>query len=114
MPGELGRNLGRLRDTIVEDRSREVTQLMPSIDGHASHGRRRFVKTAAAAVATAQFPILGANDRINLAVVGLGGRGSGHVNYYSTLNSECRLAAICDVNQAARERGTAQVRKLND
>ena len=87
---------------------------MPAIQGHAKQGRRQFVRTAAAAVATAQFPILGANDRINLAVVGLGGRGGNHVDYYSTLSSECRLAAICDVNQAARERGTAQVRKLND
>ena len=67
---------------------------MPSTQGHSKQGRRQFVKTAAAAVATAQFPILGANDRVNLAVVGLGGRGSNHVDYYSTLNSECRLAAI--------------------
>ena len=87
---------------------------MPATSKDNKQGRRQFVKAAAAAVATAQFPILGANDRINLAVVGVGGRGTNHVDYYSTLSSECRLAAICDVNQAARERGTAQVRKLNN
>ena len=87
---------------------------MPTTSKDIKQGRRQFVKAAAAAVATARFPILGANDRINLAVVGLGGRGKNHVDYYSTLSSECRLAAICDVNQAARERGTAQVRKLNN
>ncbi len=87
---------------------------MPTTSKDIKQGRRQFVKAAAAAVATARFRILGANDRINLAVVGLGGRGRNHVDYYSTLSSECRLAAVCDVNQAARERGTAQVRKLNN
>lgn len=70
------------------------------------------MKTAAAAIATAQFPILGANDRIRIGQVGLGGRGRDHVNYYSSLDSECQVVAICDVNQAARERGAAMVRKL--
>ena len=74
--------------------------------------RRQFVKVAAAAIATTQFPILGANDRIRIGQVGLGGRGRDHVNYYSSLDSECQVVAICDVNQAARERGTAMIRKL--
>jgi predicted dehydrogenase len=73
--------------------------------------RRSFVK-AAAAIATARFPILGANDRINVGIVGLGGRGSDHIEYYSALDPECRIAAVCDVNQAARERAVALVRKL--
>ena len=66
--------------------------------------RRQFMKVAAAAVATSRFPILGANDRINLGIVGLGGRGNGHIRYYSTLDQDCRMAGLCDVNQAARER----------
>lgn len=74
--------------------------------------RRQFMKAATAAIATAQFPILGANDRINVGQVGLGGRGRDHVGFYSSLDAECRIAAVCDVNQAARERGQAQVRKL--
>ncbi len=76
--------------------------------------RRSFVKAAAAAVATARYPILGANDRIHVGVVGLGGRGRDHINYYAELNSECRIVALCDVNQAARERAEAQVVKLTD
>ena len=56
--------------------------------------------------------ILAANDRISLGVVGLGGRGTDHLNYYSTLGADCRIAAVCDVNQAARERAGALVRKL--
>ena len=44
--------------------------------------RRTFVKVAAAAIATARFPILGANDRINMGVIGLGGRGTDHMKFY--------------------------------
>jgi predicted dehydrogenase len=70
------------------------------------------MQAASAAIATAQFPILGANDRINVGQVGCGGRGTDHINFYSSLDSDCRVAAICDVNQAARERATALVKKL--
>ena len=79
-----------------------------------SSPRRQFLKYASAAIATAQFPILGANDRIALGVVGLGGRGTAHLNYFSTFDSDCRVAAICDVNQSARERGSALIRKLRN
>jgi predicted dehydrogenase len=72
------------------------------------------MKTAAAAIATAQFPILGANDRINVGQVGVGGRGTDHINFYSSLNTDCRMVAICDVNQAARERAVALVKKLQN
>jgi predicted dehydrogenase len=73
--------------------------------------RRDFVKAGAAAIATAGFPILGANDRINVGIVGVGGRGTGHVKYYSALDPDCRIAALCDVNQPARERAVALVRR---
>jgi hypothetical protein len=76
--------------------------------------RRELVSGIAAAIATAGRPILGANDRISLGVVGLGGRGTDHLNYYSTFQSDCRIAAVCDVNQSARERGAALVRKLSN
>jgi predicted dehydrogenase len=78
----------------------------------ADQSKRQFLKCAAAAIATAQFPILGANDRINIGIAGLGGRGRDHMNYYGSLDSDARIAAVCDVNQTARERGVAQVRKL--
>src|SRR5579872_4738599 len=80
---------------------------------HTQLARRDFVKVAAAALASSQFPILGANDRINVGIVGLGGRGTDHVQSYSTLGSDSRIVAICDVNQSARERAVALVRKLN-
>jgi predicted dehydrogenase len=74
--------------------------------------RRQFIKNTAAAVATARFPILGANDRINLGIVGLGGRGNDHIRNYSTLDQDSRMAGLCDVNQAARERAVATVKKM--
>src|SRR5437867_192813 len=69
--------------------------------------RRAFLATTAAfSVARA----LGANDKINVAVIGLGGRGTAHVNEYIKL-PECRVTALCDVDQAALERATANVEK---
>src|SRR5947207_7743384 len=76
--------------------------------------RRQFVQAAAAAIATARFPILGANDRIQLGQVGLGGRGTDHIKFYTSLDSDCRIAAVCDVNQAARERAVATIRKAKN
>ena len=75
--------------------------------------RRQFAQAAAAAIATSQFPILGANDRVNVGIVGLGGRGNDHIGFYSRLDTECRIAAICDVNQAAREKANARILKSN-
>jgi predicted dehydrogenase len=73
--------------------------------------RRQFARVATAAIATSQFPILGANDRVNIGIAGLGGRGNDHIGFYGKLNADCRMAAVCDVNQASRERATARILK---
>jgi predicted dehydrogenase len=73
--------------------------------------RRVFLRATAAAVAARGFPILGANGRIQIGVAGIGGRGRDHINTWSGL-PDCVVAAVCDVNQAARERAVAQVQKL--
>jgi predicted dehydrogenase len=75
-----------------------------------STARRQFVQAAAAAIATSRFPILGANDRVQVGIVGLGGRGNDHIGYYGAIET-CRIAAVCDVNQAARERAVARIEK---
>jgi predicted dehydrogenase len=72
--------------------------------------KRRTFLGAAAAVATARMPILGANDRVEIGIVGLGGRGRDHINFYNAIE-DCRIAAVCDVNQAARERAIAMIEK---
>ena len=80
-----------------------------------NRNRREFLhssaRAGAAAIATRAFPILGANDRVNVAVVGLGGRGRDHIGMYAEL-PQARLAGVCDVNQAQVERGAALVEKL--
>jgi predicted dehydrogenase len=69
--------------------------------------RRYFV---GAATAVSALRVWGANDRINLALVGLGGRGQNHLSIYSRL-PESRVVALCDVNQAARERSQSVLAK---
>ena len=61
--------------------------------------RRIFLGAATAAAATR---VWGANDRINIAIIGIGGRGTSHLNIYSRM-PEAKVAGLCDVNQAARE-----------
>jgi len=65
---------------------------------------RRFFLGAASALASTR--VWGANDRINVAIIGIGGRGTNHLNIYSRL-PEARVAGLCDVNQSARERAQA-------
>lgn len=54
---------------------------------------------------------MGANERVNLVQIGVGGRGRDHINTYSSLPSLVNISGVCDVNQAARERGQAIVIK---
>jgi predicted dehydrogenase len=70
--------------------------------------RRTFVLSAGSALTAAR--VWSANDRIPLGVIGLGGRGRDHLNEYTEL-PECEVVAVCDVNQAARERAVAVVQK---
>ena len=70
--------------------------------------RRSFYLGAAAAFSAVR--VMGANDRIHVGVVGIGGRGREHVRLYSTIEG-AQVTAICDVNQAARERVQANIEK---
>jgi len=72
-----------------------------------STSRRFFLGAATAAAATR---IWGANDKINVAIIGLGGRGTNHLNIYSKI-TDARIAGLCDVDQAARERAQATLQK---
>ena len=69
---------------------------------------RRFFMGAAAAASALR--VNGANDRLNIAIVGLGGRGTNHLNIYSRL-PEAKVVGLCDVNQAAREKSQATLLK---
>src|SRR5215213_1673733 len=69
--------------------------------------RRYFLGAATAAAATR---VWGANDKINVGIVGLGGRGTNHLDTYPKI-STARVAAICDVNQTALEVANARLLK---
>jgi len=69
---------------------------------------RRFFLRATTAAAAAR--VWGANDRVNVGIVGLGGRGTTHLNIYSK-TLDARVVALCDVNQAALERAQATLVK---
>ncbi len=75
------------------------------------HTRRSFFFAATAAAVTAsRSRAVAANEKVNVAVVGLGGRGRAHMNAYVKI-PDANVIALCDVNQAALERGQAQVEK---
>ena len=72
--------------------------------------RRDLLITGAAALSIGTRRILGANDRVRVGLIGLGGRGNAHLGGYLQIPG-AQLAAICDVNQAARERANARITK---
>ena len=67
--------------------------------------RRSFLKSAAVTTAAVSWSakswsqIPSANDDVRVAVVGFGGRGGSHISGFSKLKG-CRLAGLCDVDDA--------------
>lgn len=74
--------------------------------------RRYFLGTAIAAAAASGARAVAASDQVNLALIGLGGRGSSMINEYRQIPG-ASIKMICDVDQAAVERALATFRKLN-
>ncbi len=70
--------------------------------------RRTFFQGATLAAAATR--VVGANDRIHVGIIGLGGRGQSLVGSYSGIG-ECQVTGLCDVNQAALERAQARLLK---
>lgn len=70
--------------------------------------RRIFLAGGAAALGA-----LGANERVNVGVIGVGGRGRGHINFIAK-QKWARVAAVCDVNQAQTERAVALTEKAQE
>ncbi len=77
--------------------------------------RRSFLKTAATTAgvlaAGSGSRILGANDRIRIAVVGLRGRGWDHVKGYATIPG-VEIAYFCDVDESVLRQRSADIEKL--
>src|SRR5271166_6556769 len=83
--------------------------------------RRRFLKdlaigTAAATVglnARSYARILGANDRVNFAIIGLHGRGYGHLDALRA-NSDAVVSHVCDVDSRELDKFAGAVKKKFD
>ena len=67
-------------------------------------GRRRFIGNAGASVAGASLltahsygRVLGANDRIQMGIIGSGGRGRSVMGSFNKFASDCEFIAVCDV-----------------
>jgi predicted dehydrogenase len=68
--------------------------------------RRKFIRnTAASGLAVTTFPTIltgsnwkGANDRVNVAVIGIRGMGQSHIKAYQALEN-VNVAALCDVDE---------------
>ncbi len=71
--------------------------------------RRTFLFTSGAALSGLR--AAGANDRINVAVIGVRGRGQGHVAEYAK-RPDAAVAAVCDIDTANNERAVQLALKL--
>jgi predicted dehydrogenase len=67
--------------------------------------RRKFITTAAGGAAAGAMPFIlkgsgwkGANDRLNVAVIGIRGQGSVHISEYQSLNN-VNVMALCDIDE---------------
>ncbi len=76
--------------------------------------RRTFIKGAGFAAAAMGMPAIipatafGANERIALGCIGVGGMGTGNMKKFLAAEA-CRVVAVCDVQQARRERAKGLV-----
>ena len=73
--------------------------------------RRDFVAASAAAGATFLLPspnVLGANDRVNVAIIGCGVKGGGHIDGFQQI-AGVRIVAISDPDLKRMEKGAAKL-----
>jgi predicted dehydrogenase len=82
--------------------------------------RREFLKTGTKAVAVAaaaerlrvwDTTVLGANERVRVAIVGLRGRGEDHIRGYGALPN-VEIAALCDIDDNVMRKRLGEVQKL--
>jgi predicted dehydrogenase len=79
--------------------------------------RRDFLKTTGKAITVGAAAlalggkILGANDRVRVAICGLRGRGADHIRGYSHVQN-AQIAALCDVDESVLNQRLVDVEKL--
>ncbi len=78
--------------------------------------RRNFLAGAAAAgAAFSLFPsrVLGANDRVNIGIIGLGGKGGAHFGDFGRVPN-CEIIAVCDADKNHMDKAGEKVAKHQD
>src|SRR5882757_9678306 len=74
--------------------------------------RRGFlVKGSAGVAALGAFNVLGANDRVRVAICGIHARGNDHLENYARLQN-VQIAALCDVDESVLAKRVAQMDKM--
>ena len=84
--------------------------------------RRQFIKTSMLAGTglvlanpfTASASVLSANDKVNVAIVGCGGRGSGMIFNNIPKIPSANLVAVCDIVESRREKARDRFYTLFD
>ncbi len=59
-----------------------------------------------AAAAAAATRVWGANEKLNMGIIGLGGRGGSHMSQFPRI---ANVVAVCDIDQSARERAVSNL-----
>jgi predicted dehydrogenase len=72
--------------------------------------RRTFVQASGFSALSAS-RVWGANDKVNVAIIGVGSRGQAHIQGYAK-QRDANIYALCDVDQANLERSQAKVKQL--
>jgi predicted dehydrogenase len=83
---------------------------------HLTLNRRDFLKCSAASAGVVTLGsalpplVLGANDRVNVGIIGVGGKGMDHLRWLqkNAKDENVRIAAVCDVYQRRISRAAAQ------
>src|SRR5260370_30351761 len=80
----------------------------------ASTNRRNFLKTGAGIAALGLLRperVLGANDRVRVAICGLRGRGLDHIKRFSQVPG-VEIAAVCDIDENVLATRLADIERL--
>ncbi len=59
-----------------------------------------------AVTAAAATRVWGANEKLNMGIIGLGGRGGSHMSQFPRI---ANVVAVCDIDQAAREKAVSNL-----
>src|SRR3954451_15443806 len=74
--------------------------------------RRYFFSAALAAATASRTRVMAASDQVNVAVIGVGGRGRAIINDYRQVPG-ANIRYLCDADQASLEKAMAITQKFN-